>query len=84
MNKSPKLSAIFIHDADSILPDSNSKTRRECVIWFVLKTNIETLHNNNKLLFVQLSKLLKTVSSQEVHFLDLSDVEVINDQHTSY
>ena len=38
----------------------------ECVILvFVLKTNIENFTNNNKLLFCQLSKLLKSyVSSQ--------------------
>ncbi|AUT88370.1 hypothetical protein RK53_017165 [Vibrio parahaemolyticus] len=38
----------------------------ECVILvFVIKTNIENFTNNNKLLFCQLSKLLKSyVSSQ--------------------
>ncbi len=80
MNKSPKLSAIFIHDADSILPDSifllphfekvRQKPRTlECVVLvFVLKTNIENFTINNKLLICQLSKLLKSRFSNENHF----------------
>ncbi len=31
-----------------------------CLLVFVLKTNIENFTNNNKLLFCQLSKLLKS------------------------
>ncbi len=60
MNKSPKLSAIFIHDADSICRTQIPRTLECVILVFVLKTNIENFTNNNKLLFCQLSKLLKS------------------------
>ncbi|ROV55885.1 hypothetical protein EGH82_23685 [Vibrio ponticus] len=72
------MSAIFIHDADSILPDSNMfcllKTVRqnprtlECVFVYSINEYFENFTNNNKLLFCQLSKLLKSnVYSEEKH-----------------
>ncbi|QEL39177.1 hypothetical protein BSR23_002975 [Vibrio parahaemolyticus] len=61
MNKSPKLSAIFIHDADSIFAGLKFQEHLNVLfLVFVIKTNIENFTNNNKLLFCQLSKLLKS------------------------
>ncbi|BBL90063.1 hypothetical protein VroAM7_29000 [Vibrio rotiferianus] len=86
MNKSPKLSAIFIHDADSILPDSifllpyfekvRQKPRTlECVVLvFVIKTNIENFTINNKLLICQLSKLLKSYVSYKLSLVNYQSV----------
>ncbi|TOH85541.1 hypothetical protein CGH08_24875 [Vibrio parahaemolyticus] len=40
----------------------------ECVVLvFVIKTNIENFTNNNKLLFCQLSKLLKSNNSSKLY-----------------
>ncbi|ADV87932.1 hypothetical protein VVMO6_02949 [Vibrio vulnificus MO6-24/O] len=41
-----------------------------CLLVFVIKTNIENFTNNNKLLFCQLSKLLKSKISFETIFKD--------------
>ncbi len=65
MNKSPKLSAIFIHDADSILPDSNSRTLECVILCLSSRQTLRTLQTTINCCFGQLSKLLKSyVSSQ--------------------
>ncbi len=47
----------------------------ECVILvFVLKTNIENFTNNNKLLFCQLSKLLKSYVSYKLALVNYQSV----------